>query len=173
MANKVYAAVIFFLSIVLSIAFFVFKDFFKEATSFGLIGLFLINLVSSASLFVSAPAFLTVIAGGNLYPPILVALIASIGAAFGDMISFLFGSSGRKLTKEKLERNPKILFLEKHFKKYGALIIFLMALIPNPFFDAIGIFAGVFNYSPLRFFVIILIGRFLRYLLLAQFGSTL
>ena len=173
MNNKIYASLIFALSVFLSITFFVYQDFFRDSYSLGLIGLFFINLISSASLFLSAPAFLTVIAGGNLYPPLLVAILASLGAAFGDMISFIFGLSGRKLTRERLERNPKILFLEKHFKKYGALIIFLMALIPNPFFDAIGIFAGVFNYSPLRFFVIILIGRFLRYLLLAQFGSTL
>lgn len=171
--NKIYAALIFSLSVVLSIAFFVYKDFFREASSFGLIGLFLINLISSASLFVSAPAFLTVIAGGNLYPPLLVGIIASLGAAFGDMISYIFGFSGRKLTRERLERNPKILLLEKYFKRYGALIIFLMALIPNPIFDAIGIFAGILNYSPIRFFVIILIGRFLRYWLLAQVGATL
>ena len=164
---------IFSLSVILSIAFFVYKDFFRESSSLGLIGLFFINLISSASLFFSAPAFLTVIAGGNLYPPLLVGIVASLGAAFGDMISYIFGYSGRKLTRERLERNPKIRFLEKHFKKYGALIIFLVALIPNPFFDAIGIFAGILNYSPIRFFVIILIGRFLRYWLLAQVGATL
>lgn len=172
MNKKIYGVLVFVLTIILSVAFYVFRDFLKDASSLGLVGIFFVNLVSSASLFFPAPSFLTVIAGGNLYPPLLVALIASFGAAFGDMLSYIFGYSGRKLTREKLERNPKIRFLEKHFKKHGALIIFLMALIPNPIFDAIGIFAGVLNYSPIHFFIIILIGRFLRYWLLAQVGAS-
>ena len=172
MNNKVFAGLIFATSILLSIAFYVFGDFFREEESLGLIGIFFINLVSSASLFLPGPAFLSVIAGGNLYPPLLVAIIASFGASLGDMVSYLFGSSGRKLTREKMERNPKIRFLEKHFKKHGALIIFLMAIIPNPIFDAVGIFAGVLNYSPIYFFMIMLCGRFFRYWLLAQVGAS-
>ena len=173
MKHKLLAVFIFALSLVLSIAYFVFEDFFREATSFGLIGLFLVNLISSASLFLSAPAFLTVIAGGNLYQPFLVGVIASLGAAVGDMISFLFGFSGRKLTRKKLERSKKILVLERYFKKYGALIIFLVAIIPNPLFDAIGIFAGVLNYSPVKFFVIVFVGRLLRYWLLAKVAASI
>lgn len=173
MKHKMSAIFIFVLSLVLSVAFFVFKDFFSEATSFGLIGLFFINFVSSASLFVAAPAFFAVIVGGSIYPPLVVGLIASLGAALGDMVGYLFGFSGRKLTRKKLERNPKILFLEKHFKKYGALIILIMAFIPNPIFDAIGIFAGVLNYSPIRFFVIMFLGRFLRYWLLAKVAASM
>lgn len=173
MKNKTYAASIFFLSITLSIAFFVFRDYFKEASSFGLFGLFIVNFVSSATFFVSAPAFLTIITGGNLYSPILVAAIAAVGACLGDMIGFAFGHSGRRLTKKKLDRHKAIRFLEKHFHRHGALIIFLLAVIPNPFFDAIGILAGIVNYPLIRFFVIMLVGRFIRYWLLAQVGSNL
>lgn len=171
MNNKIYAGSIFLLSVVLSVAFFAYKDFFREASSLGFLGLFLVNFISNATFFVSAPAFLTVITGGNLYSPILVAIIASLGAGLGDMIGFLFGHSGRKLAKKKLERHKTIRFLEKHFHKHGAFIIFIMAIIPNPFFDAIGIIAGLLNYHPLRFFVIMMIGRFIRYWALAQVGA--
>lgn len=173
MRNKLYAISIFLLSIVLSIAFYVFRDYFKEASSLGLLGLFIVNFISSATFFVSAPAFFTIITGGNLYSPILVAVVASIGACLGDMLGFAFGHSGRKLTKKKLDRHKTIRFLEKHFHRHGALIIFILAVIPNPFFDAIGILAGVVNYPPLKFFAIMLVGRFIRYWLLAEFGSNL
>lgn len=136
-------------------------------------GLFIVNFVSSATFFVSAPAFLTIITGGNLYSPILVAIVASLGAGLGDMVAFLFGHSGRRLAIKKLEKHKTVRFLEKHFHRHGALIIFVMAIIPNPFFDAVGILAGVVNYPPLKFFTIMLVGRFLRYWLLAQFGSKL
>lgn len=139
----------------------------------GLFGIFVVNFVSSATFFVSAPAFLTIITGGNLYSSLLVAAIAALGACLGDMLGFAFGHSGRRLTKKKLDKHPTIRFLEKHFHRHGALIIFVMAILPNPFFDAIGILAGVVNYPALKFFAIILLGRFLRYWVLAQFGSKL
>lgn len=171
MNNKVYAGTIFLLSIALSIAFFEFRDYFRQASSLGLFGLFVVNFVSSATFFVSAPAFLTIITGGNLYPPITVALVSAFGASLGDMLGFAFGHSGRRLTKKKLDRHKTIRFLEKHFHRHGALIIFLLAVLPNPFFDAIGILAGVVNYPVLRFFVIMFVGRFIRYWALAQVGA--
>ena len=173
MKNKIYAGTIFISSIALSVAFFMFRDYFKEASSLGLFGLFVVNFVSSATFFVSAPAFLTIITGGNLYSPILVAVVASLGACLGDMLGFAFGHSGRRLTKKKLDRHKTVRFLEKHFHRHGALIIFLLAIIPNPFFDAIGILAGVVNYPPFKFFAIMLVGRFIRYWALAQVGSQL
>jgi membrane protein YqaA with SNARE-associated domain len=171
--NKLYAVLIFFSSILLSTFFYIYKDYFKGVLSLGLLGIFVVNLVSSATFFVSAPAFLTIIAGGNLYSPILVAAVAAVGACLGDMLGYLFGHSGRKLTKRKLDRHKAIRFLEKHFHRHGGLIIFFLAIIPNPFFDAIGILAGIVNYPPVKFFTIMLVGRFLRYWLLAQFGSRI
>ncbi len=173
MKNKIYAGSVFLASILLSVAFFYFRDYFKQAESLGLLGLFLVNFVSSAGFFVSGPAFLTIIAGGNLYPPIVVAVIASLGACLGDMLGFAFGHSGRQLTKKKLNSHKIIRFLKKYFHRHGVLIIFIIAIIPNPLFDAIGILAGAVNYPPLKFFAIMLAGRFLRYWLLAQVGAKL
>lgn len=173
MKNKIYAGIVFFSSIILSIAFFVFRDYFRQASSLGLFGLFIVNFVSSATFFVPAPAFLTIITGGNLYPAIIVAVIATVAAGLGDMLGFAFGHSGRRLTKKKLDRYRTIRFLEKHFHRHGALIIFIIAIIPNPFFDAVGILAGIVNYPAIKFFVIMLFGRFIRYWALAQVGSNL
>lgn len=174
MKSKTYPIAVFVLSILLSIAFYVYGDFFKDASSLGLLGLFVINFVSSAGLFVPGPAsIMTVIAGGNIYPPILVAIIAVIGACLGDMLGFIFGYSGRKLTKKKLDRHKTVRFLEKHFHRHGGLIIFMLAVIPNPLFDAVGILAGAVTYPPVKFFIIMFVGRFLRYWVLARVGANL
>jgi membrane protein YqaA with SNARE-associated domain len=173
MKNKLFVAIIFVSSFALSVVFFAYQDFFRNARSLGLLGLFLINFVSSAGFFVSGPAFLTIIAGGNLYPAILVALIAALGACLGDMLGFAFGYSGRQLTLKKLVHQKAIKFLEKNFNKHGEIIIIILAIVPNPFFDAVGILAGVVSYPPVRFFVLMFIGRFLRYWLLAHIGSNL
>ena len=173
MKNKIYATSVFFLSLILSTAFFVFQDFFKESMSLGLLGIFLVNFISGASFFVSAPAFLTVISGGSIYPPVLVALISSMGATLGDMVNYLFGFSGRHLINHHLSKKKWFIFLEKHFKKHGNWLLFLFAVIPNPIFDMIGLIAGIFGYSSYKFFIIVAVGRFIRFWLLAKFGSFL
>ncbi|MBI2049627.1 VTT domain-containing protein [Candidatus Roizmanbacteria bacterium] len=173
MNNKIYAGFIFSLSIILSAAFFIFEDFFKESRTLGFLGIFLINLISGMSFFVSGPAFLTVISGGSIYQPILVALTASIGVTLGDMISYLLGFSGRHLINHHLSKKNWFIYLEKHFERRGVWLLFLLALIPNPIFDAIGLIAGVFRYSPYKFFLIVVLGRFIRFWLLAKFGSAL
>ena len=174
MKNKIYAVTVFISSVVLSVIFFLYRDFFKSASSLGLLGLFIINFVSSAGFFISGPASIaTAILGGNLYSPILVAIIATFGACLGDMLGFAFGYSGRKLAKKKLDRHKIVRFLEKRFQQHGEAIIFIFAIIPNPFFDAIGVLAGIVNYSPIKFFIIMFIGRFFRYWSLSYFGSKL
>lgn len=170
-SKKVKGVLILLSSIALSIIPFLFKDFLKEASSLGLIGLFVIQAITSASFFTATPSFLTVIAGGALYPPMLVALIASLGSALGDMLSFLVGIAGRHLAHHKLKKKLWFRVLNDYFRKYGGWFLLLFAFMPNPFFDTIGIVAGVFAYSPFRFFTLVFVGRFVRFLSLASFGS--
>ncbi|RJQ38166.1 DedA family protein [Candidatus Microgenomates bacterium] len=170
--EKIIAVLIFILSLILSASFFIFKDYLSGFTSLGLLGLFLINFVSNASLFISAPAFLSVIAGGSMYSPLLVALVSSLGAGLGDMVGYALGLSGRKIINHKLEKKIWFRVFENYFKKYGSIIILVLAFVPNPFFDAMGIFVGISGYSAKKFFLLILIGRFVRFLLLAYAGKS-
>ncbi len=169
--KKALSIFLLILSLSLSIGIFSLKDYLKDAVSLGLLGIFLINFVSSATFFVSGPAFLTVIAGGSIYPPLLVALIASLGAAFGDMVSYFLGYSGRNLTEHKLRKKLWFVVLEDLFRVYGSIFVFIIAIIPNPFFDAIGLVAGVFGFKPLKFFALIFLGRFARFIILALIGA--
>jgi len=171
-SHRYFPITLFLVSLILSLSAFLFKDFFAQAKGLGMLGIFIINFVSSATFFVSGPAFLTVIAGGSVYPPLLVALVASLGASFGDLVSFAFGYSSRHVALKKLEKHVLFVSLENIFKRYGSIVIFMFALLPNPFFDAIGLVAGVFKFSWTKFFIIILLGRFARFMLLAQIGAV-
>jgi membrane protein YqaA with SNARE-associated domain len=169
--NKTLSIIILISSICFSIGIFLFRDYFKDATSLGLLGIFLINFVSSVTFFVSGPSFLTVIAGGSIYPPLPVAFFASLGAAIGDMVSFFFGYSGRNLIIKKLKKKLWFLVLEGIFRKYGTFILFILAFIPNPIFDALGLVAGILGYSPKKFFAVMFLGRFSRFALFALVGA--
>jgi len=170
-SKKTFFITILIVSFILCIGVFVYRDYFKGATSLGLLGIFLINFVSSATFFVSGPAFLTIVAGGSIYPPLLVALVASLGASIGDMVSFFLGYSGRNLTIKKLENKLWYRVLENVFKVHGTIIIFIIALIPNPFFDGVGLIAGALGFKPQKFFLVMLIGRFTRFIMLALIGA--
>lgn len=171
--EKAIAIAVFILSIALSLGFFVFQDFFRESKSLGLLGLFIINFVSNASFFISAPAIISVFVAGDLYSPIIVAVVSSLGAACGDSLSFVLGFSGRHVFNKKLEKHLWFRVLEDFFKSHGFFLLFIFSFFPNPFFDSLGIIAGIFNYSPKKFLVVVFIGRLLRYFLVAKFGSLI
>ncbi len=172
-SKRVLSALIFLSSLLLSFGLFAFKDFFKDASHWGLLGIFVVNLISSASFFLSGPAFLTVIAGGSLYSPVIVALVSALGATIGDFVGYAFGYSGRNLAYNRLQKRLIFRALENFFRANAEWILFLIAFIPNPFFDLVGLLAGIFGYSIKRFFLIVAIARFFRYLLLAILGSGL
>lgn len=172
MTKKSISIIILIISFVLSIGVFIFRDYFKDLQSLGLIGILLINFFSSATFFVSGPAFLTVIAGGSIYPPLLVAFVSSLGASLGDMISFFFGFSGRNLALHNLRKKIWFSVFEDVFKAHETIIIFLFAIVPNPLFDAVGLFAGIFGMNYYKFFIIMFAGRFVRYILLAYLGNS-
>ncbi|HEX8965527.1 MAG TPA: VTT domain-containing protein [Patescibacteria group bacterium] len=139
--------------------------------SWGLFGIFVINALSTATIFMPTPGFATVIAGGGLYPPIFVALVASLGSGLGDLTSYILGfSSNKVLIKKEHKRYEKLILI---FEKYGAVIIFILALIPNPIFDALGIISGILKYPVEKFFLWVFLGRLIRNLLLAFFGLSL
>lgn len=162
---------IFALSIAFMVGAFVFREQLTQLKSLGLLGIFLINFLGNATVIFPAPGIISVVAGGALYPPFLVAAVSALGGSFGDMVGFSLGASGEGLLVKK--DNKWYMRLERIFKKASGIVIFLFAFIPNPLFDFVGIMAGAFRYSPIQFFLIMLCGRFARALLLAYFGSAM
>lgn len=161
----------FLASIVIVFLSFYFRDELSHLGSLGLLGIFIINILGSATLFLPAPSIASVFAGGIVYNPFLVAVIAAIGSAIGDMIGFVLGHSGKHIFIKKDSFWYNI--FKETFHKFGPILIIVFAFIPNPVFDAVGIVAGIFSYSPVKFFVYVLIGRFLRNLFLAYLGSAI
>ena len=148
-----------------------YKDQLERLESLGVFGIFLINLLGSAVPIVPLPGIVSVFAGGTLYSPGSVAIAATLGGVFGDMLGFLFGVSGRKV----FLRQHHVFYdkLVGFMKKYGAVTIFLFACIPNPIFDTIGIVAGILKYPVSKFFMWLFVGRLVRNLFLAYFGAQL
>lgn len=161
----------FIISIIFIILVYVFQDYLIKLKSWGLLGIFLINFLGNATVLLPAPAIVSVVAGGIVYPPFAVAFSSALGASLGDMIGFLLGKSGKELFIRN--HHKWYIFLKDIFKRYTDIIVLIFAFVPNPFFDVIGILAGVFTISPYRFFILLFTGRLLRDIILAYTGSKL
>lgn len=171
--EKTLSFFIFLISLIFSISFLVFQDFFLRAKTLGLLGIFLTNLTSSASIFLPAPGFISVIGGGSIYNPLVVGIVASLGASIGEFVSYILGFSGRNILNHRLSKRFWFKVFEGVFHEYGGIILFSLSFIPNPLFDAVGIIAGVFKYPPKRFFIIVFFARALRFILLAFISSRI
>lgn len=164
--NKLTLSLIFLASTLVLLLPLFFKQQLGQMQSLGLFGLFLINFFSSATIFVPTPGVISIAVASKLYPAIAVALFGALGSSLGELVGFYFGKTGIEIING---RKHKILYhLNKFiFAKYGLVILLVVALIPNPVVDGLGILAGSAGYPVYRFFIPVFIGRLLRNLIIA------
>lgn len=111
----------------------------REMREYGYLGVFLITLVGTAAMVVPVPYIVAIAMAGTWgLNPLAVAVVAGVAAALGELTGYAAGYAGSIL----LPDNRWIHRLEAAMRRFGALVIFIAAFIPNPFFDAVGVIAG-------------------------------
>lgn len=144
---------------------------FDTLRPLGILGIAIFNFIASSTIFFPAPGIVVTGIGGALYNPILVAFASAAGSSLGEAVGFLFGHSSRKITHPKDHTFMQSLYKILHHK-HGSLLIILFAFIPNPFFDIIGIVAGLAFFPLKKFLLLVFIGRFARSIIVAYIGSN-
>jgi uncharacterized membrane protein YdjX (TVP38/TMEM64 family) len=151
---------------------FVFRDQVKELAQFGYLGAFLITLIANATIFVPIPGVWVVFAMGAVLNPFFLAISAGLGAATGELSGYLLGFSGQGLA-ERSNLYDRIFAFMDHHRAWSDLLILLMAVIPNPFFDLAGIAAGTLKIPVLRFYFFCTLGSIIKMLAFAYGGNTI
>ena len=150
--------------------------FIYLVSKYGYLGLFIVNALSSASIFLPIPGYLAVLVVSAELNPIGVALSAGLGSSVGELTGYFLGLGGKKLINDRSKRSGKPnLELEaarRIFARYGAFAIFAFAATPLPF-DLIGIACGTFGFDMRLFFLATFFGKTIKYLLLAYTGRGL
>jgi len=135
--------------------------------AYGYLGIFLVSLGTITILF-PLPWEAVIIAAGAALNPLLVAVVATVGATIGELSSYIVGYLGRKIILDSYsERYRKAEFW---MKRYGNFAIFLFALLPVLIFDLIGIVAGSTRYPLWKFVLACFAGRLIRCLVEAYLG---
>ena len=157
-----------FVVIVVVVPLFLLRDYLASLSQLGYFGVFIASFAGSASVVLPTPSLAIVLAGGWLWNPFIVGIVGGIGMTLGEITGYALGYSGKGL----LEKYPKLAILDKWMRRYGGPIIFVMAVIPSPFFDFVGFLAGSHGYPLSRFFLWSLPGKTIKGLAFAYLGSS-
>lgn len=149
------------------------RRYYHRFESFGLLGLFIFNVLANATVFLPVPSFVAVFVGGAVWKPITVGLVSGVGSAIGELVGYYLGFGGRAIINHLENKRGSIFKFEKWFKKSGFLTVFIASALPDPFFDAVGILAGTLNYSVVKFFLATAAGRVVRNIIIAWSGAKI
>jgi membrane protein YqaA with SNARE-associated domain len=133
----------------------------------GLFVLFFLSALSNATLILPVPGLALTVLAATIANPLIVGIVAGAGQAVGEMTGYLAGYSGQEL----IDNSPRYERLAGWMRRYGALTIFVLALIPNPIFDLAGIIAGALRMPWWLYLISAGAGKIIKNILLAYSAS--
>ena len=152
----------------LSVGVYLLRDQVQNLKGLGYAGIFLISLVSSATIILPVPGVLVTSMMGAVFNPFWVAIAAGTGAALGELSGYLAGFSGQGVA-QKAEIYHK---LENWMRRFGPVTVLVLGFIPNPLFDMAGMVAGALKMPLWKFLLFCTIGKIGKMMLFAYGGDT-
>ncbi|MBM3127676.1 MAG: VTT domain-containing protein [Chloroflexi bacterium] len=135
---------------------------------YGYVGVFLLTLLSDATVIVPFPGLAGVFVTGSFLNPILIGIFGGIGSALGELTGYLAGYGGRAV----IENRATYAKLERWMQRNGTLTVFFLSVIPNPLFDMAGITAGMLKFPLWRFLVACWLGKAIKFTAIAFAGAA-
>ena len=132
--------------------------------------LFAVSVISSATLFLPVPGLAITTLVGSLLNPVTVGSVAGIGQTLGEMTGYIAGYSGQGLVNRS-KAYDRVEGWMKRNEFTGELVVFVLALIPNPLFDAAGMAAGALHFPIWKFLLAAGLGKVIKNIAFAYGGS--
>ncbi len=145
----------------------VFRKQLAGLGALGYPGLYLINVVTSATVILPIPGLALAFAAGSSLNPFLVGLAVGSGAATGELTGYLAGYGGQGL----LPDTPAFVRVQKWMGRFGVWVVFALACIPNPLFDIAGMLSGMMRIPVWRFLLAAWAGNVIKATTLALIGA--
>ncbi|MBI2916520.1 MAG: VTT domain-containing protein [Chloroflexi bacterium] len=155
------------LALGITLAAFVAGDYFGTLKEYGYLGVFLIMVISSATIILPVPGAVAIFLLGSTLDPWLLGLVAGLGGAIGETTGYMAGYGGGMV----LEGRPIYDRLAGWMHRRGGITISLVGLVWLVPFDVVGIMAGALHYPLWRFYVFSALGKTPRFILIAWGGA--
>lgn len=136
----------------------------------GYVGAFVISLIASATIVLPAPGIVVVIAMGAALNPILLGVVAGLGSAVGELTGYAAGRGGRALIPTQNQKQFEQ--IQTLTRRYGPVLLAVLAAIPFPLFDFAGIVAGMLRMRVVNFFLAVAIGKSIKYVIMILLGTS-
>ena len=158
--RKIFEILFIIVVVVLSVVIFLNRDKIGRVSDISYLGLFSLCFLANSTVLLPAPSLMIAASCALIMNPLLVALFAALGSTMGEFVGYIFGMA----TKELSFKFQK--FLDKLTSKVHnqTLLVFILAVLPLPFFDFIGIYSGGTKMNIIKFFAACFVGKFIKLL---------
>jgi membrane protein YqaA with SNARE-associated domain len=167
LTSRAFRILVIGLVLFVSVAIYSLRNQFAELAGLGYVGIFLVSLLGNATIILPAPSLALVFAMGTALPPLLVGLAAGMGEALGELTGYAAGFAGRAVIEDHRTYQRLVIWMQRR----GGITVFVLSLIPNPFFDLAGIAAGTLRYPLWRFLLACWLGKTIKTTVVAWAGS--
>ena len=148
-----------------------FRGNLARFATYGYAGIFVISLLSNATIVFPVPGLLSVFAAGSALNPLLVGLVAGVAEPLGELTGYLAGYAGQAVIENQEMYVKLIERMKGHNYFSGYLTIFVLSVIPNPLFDLAGIAAGALRLPIAGFLISCWLGKTLKAMAVALAGA--
>jgi len=169
--KKIVPLLVLLLVIAITVGIFYFYEQYPGSieglAAYGYLGAFLVSLIFNATVILPVGNVLVISALGAILPSAtIVGLAGGAGAAIGEITGYMAGYSGRGIA----ERSKMYKRVEGWVRRWGAIAIFIFALVPF-IFDLAAIAAGVLRFPFWKFLLLCWLGRTIAYIVVAFIGA--
>ena len=165
--QKIWRIALLVAVLVLTILLLVYRDKIQHLEAYGYPGIFLLSILTNATVLIPLPGVVFTSAMGAVFNPFWVAMASGSGATLGELSGYMAGVGGQ-VWLTNLDWYQR---LENWIKKYNHWPIILLAFIPNPLFDMAGFIAGAGKVPLWKFLLFTWIGKVAKMLLFAYLGA--
>jgi membrane protein DedA with SNARE-associated domain len=156
------------ITLLLITAIIVYNDKLREMQQWGYIGAFVISILGGATVIVPVPMLPVILAlcvtMNNPWQVALLGLTAAAGEIIGGLTIYMTGqSAGPALSNTKSEKMLKAYARMLSFiQRRGALALFLVTFIMNPFFYPAAFASGALRMGLKKFVPVVIIGKIIK-----------
>jgi len=141
-------------------------------TQFGIIGVFLVSLLGTASIIFPIPYTIIIFlfSASTKINPLLIIASAALGSTVGEFTGYFLGYTAKSIVKEDTKRRFDAAFkVLSRYKRIWFLIVFIFALTPLPD-DLLIIPLGILRFNFLMVFIPCLLGKLTMFFVLVYGG---